>query len=84
LEVVAQRDRERPPATRQEFVANVEERLTDRQLTALRKAHVSDYFRWNRQVNGDSLAESMDIGRSTYHQHLRAAERKLIESFFER
>ena len=84
VEVLAQRDRERPPATRREFVTDVEERLTDRQLTAIRKAHVSDYFQWNRPVTGDSLADSMDIGRSTYHQHLRAAERKLIESFFDR
>lgn len=84
VEVLAQRDRERPPATRKGFVTDVEERLTDRQLTALRKAHVSDYFQWNRPVTGDSLAESMDIGRSTYHQHLRAAERKLVEAFFKR
>jgi PAS domain S-box-containing protein len=81
--IVAQRERERPPSTRQEFVADIEDRLTERQLTALRKAHVSGFYEWNRPITGDALAESMGIGRSTYHQHLRAAERKLIEAFFE-
>ena len=82
-EVVAQRERERPPSTRQAFVAEVEDRLTERQLTALQKAHVSGFYQWDRPVTGDTLAESMGIGRATYHQHLRAAERKLIEAFFE-
>jgi len=26
----------------------------------------------------------MDISRSTFHQHLRVAERKLLDAFFER
>jgi len=82
-DIVAQRERERPPSTRQDFTDDVEDRLTERQLTALQKAHVSGFFEWNRPVTGDALAESMDIGRSTFHQHLRAAERKLVEAFLE-
>jgi PAS domain S-box-containing protein len=82
--IVAQREREQPPSTRQAFVADVEDRLTERQLTALQKAHVSGFYEWDRPVTGDTLAESMGIGRATYHQHLRAAERKLIEAFFDR
>ena len=53
-------------------------------MTALRKAHVSGYYSWDRSVTGEELANSMGIDRSTYHQHLRAAERKLTEAFFER
>ncbi|WP_254839201.1 bacterio-opsin activator domain-containing protein [Natronomonas marina] len=82
--IAAHRERERPPQTRRGFVADLEERLTERQLTALRKAHVSGYYEWNRSVTGEELATSMGIDRSTYHQHLRAAERKLTEAFFER
>jgi len=51
-------------------------------LTALRKAHVSGFYEQNRTATGDTLADSMDIGRATYHQHLRAAERKLVDAFF--
>ena len=82
--ITAHRERERPPKTKRGFIADLEERLTERQLTALRKAHVSGYYEWNRSVTGEELAESMGIDRSTYHQHLRAAERKLTEAFFER
>jgi PAS domain S-box-containing protein len=81
-DIVAHRERERPPSTRQAFVADVKDRLTQRQLTALQKAHVSGFYRQDRPVTGDVLAESMGIGRATYHQHLRAAERKLVEAFF--
>ena len=82
--IAAHRERERPPKTRRGFIADLEERLTERQLTALRKAHVSGYYDWDRSVTGEELANSMGIDRSTYHQHLRAAERKLTEAFFER
>ena len=82
--IAAHRTRERPPTTRRGFIADLEERLTERQLTALRKAHVSGYYDWDRSVTGEDLASSMGIDRSTYHQHLRAAERKLTEAFFER
>jgi predicted DNA binding protein len=34
-------------------------------------------------VSGDELAASMDITRSTFHQHLRAAERKVFGAFFD-
>jgi PAS domain S-box-containing protein len=81
-DIVAQRERERPPSTRQAFVADLKDRLTQRQLTALQKAHVSGFYRRDRPVTGDALAESMGIGRATYHQHRRAAERKLVEAFF--
>jgi PAS domain S-box-containing protein len=82
--IAAHRQRERSPWSRRDFVADLEASLTERQLTALRKAHASGYFEWSRSVTGEDLAESMNIDRSTYHQHLRAAERKLVEGFFER
>jgi PAS domain S-box-containing protein len=83
-ELVAHRTRSRPPTTKQEFFADLEDRLTERQLTALQKAYVSGYYEWNRPITGDDLGESMGIARSTFHQHLRAAERKLVAAFFER
>ena len=82
-EILSQRRVEQPPSTRRAFVGEIKTRLTERQLTALRKAHVSGFYEWNRTVTGDTLAESMDIGRATYHQHLRAAEKKLVDAFFE-
>jgi DNA-binding protein len=83
-ELASYHEHERPVQTRQEFRAGLEERLTDRQLTALRTAYYSGFFDWPRAVDGDELAAMMDISRSTFHQHLRVAERKLLDSFFER
>ena len=83
-ELTASRERERPPETKQEFIADLRDELTDRQLEAIRLAHVGGYFEPTRQVSGDELAEAMDITRPTFHQHLRAAERKLVDALFER
>ena len=76
-------ERERPPTTKREFIAGLKHRLTDQQFTALRRAYVGGYYDWDRGTNGDELAKSMGVSRPTFHQHLRAAERKLVEEFFE-
>ncbi|NHN60013.1 MULTISPECIES: bacterio-opsin activator domain-containing protein [Halorussus] len=80
-ELLAHRERDRPATTRGEFVAALGERLTDRQVTALQKAYFGGYYDPSRSTTGDELAESMGISRATFHQHLRAAERKLIGEF---
>ncbi|WP_458209377.1 bacterio-opsin activator domain-containing protein [Haladaptatus sp. NG-SE-30] len=82
-ELRAYRHRERPARTKGDFIENLADSLTERQLTALQKAYVSGFFDWPRPVTGDDLAESMQISRSTFHEHLRAAERKLCQEFFE-
>jgi predicted DNA binding protein len=56
--------------------------LTDRQLSALQTAYFAGFFEWPHEVSGDELASSMDVTRSTFHQHLRAGQRKLLASFF--
>ncbi|WP_435177039.1 bacterio-opsin activator domain-containing protein [Halorussus sp. AFM4] len=77
------RERERPARTRQEFAAAVADRLTDRQATALKRAYFAGFFEWPRPTTGDDLAASMDVARPTFHQHLRAAQRKLLAELFE-
>ncbi|MEF8773428.1 MAG: bacterio-opsin activator domain-containing protein [Halobacteriales archaeon] len=83
VELTGYRERERDADTAGGFTAAVESALTDRQLTALRTAYLSGYFEWPRPVSGDEVAESMDITRATFHQHLREAQRKLATAFFE-
>ncbi|WP_229121557.1 bacterio-opsin activator domain-containing protein [Halapricum desulfuricans] len=83
VELVAYHESDQPTQTRQGFRAAVEDELTDRQLTALQKAYVSGFFEWPRRSDGDQLAASMDVVPSTFYQHLRAAEKKLLTSFFE-
>ncbi|WP_372912355.1 bacterio-opsin activator domain-containing protein [Salinigranum sp.] len=75
------RERDTPPATRRGFVADVEESLTEKQRTALQLAHVGGFFEWPHGISGDELADAMGVSRSTFHQHLRAAEKKLVSRF---
>ncbi|WP_255359184.1 bacterio-opsin activator domain-containing protein [Haladaptatus sp. R4] len=81
-ELLAYRHRERPAKTKQDFIESLTDSLTERQLASLQKAYVSGFFDWPRPVTGEELAESMRISRSTFHEHLRAAERKLCAEFF--
>jgi PAS domain S-box-containing protein len=82
-ELVARHEHERPDQTKQELITDIEKRLTDRQRLALRKAFLGGFFDWPRGVSGEELAASMDITPSTYHQHLRTAERKVLATLFE-
>ncbi|WP_338728477.1 bacterio-opsin activator domain-containing protein [Haladaptatus sp. DJG-WS-42] len=83
-ELVSYHEHHRRPTTKQEFVGSLKERLTERQLSTLQRAYVAGFFDWPRPVNGDDLATAMGVSRSTFHEHLRAAERKLCAELFER
>lgn len=82
VELLGYHESDRPTQTPQDVVAQLDNRLTDRQGMALRKAYYADYFDWPRDVSGEDLADSMGVSRSTFHQHLRAAQRKLLEELF--
>ena len=82
-ELLGYHERERAVETRQEFKAALGDRFTDRQETALRTAYLGGFFDWPRDIDGNELAEAMDISRPTYHQHLRSAQRKVFEELFE-
>jgi PAS domain S-box-containing protein len=82
-ELVARHEHERFDQTKEELVTDIEQQLTDRQRLALRKAFLGGFFDWPRGVSGEELAASMDITPSTYHQHLRSAERKVLSALFE-
>ncbi|MFC4246601.1 PAS domain S-box protein [Natribaculum luteum] len=57
--------------------------LTDRQRTALETAYFAGFFEWPRNSSGEDVADSLDITSATFHQHVRAAERKLFDALFE-
>ncbi len=82
-DLIARRERERSSQTKQELVADIEQRLTGRQRMAIQKAYLGGFFDWPRTISGEDLAESMDISPSTYHQHLRTAERKVLATLFD-
>ncbi len=82
-ELLARRERERSLRTRTEFRESVDDRLTGRQRTALEAAYRAGYFERPRHRTGQEMADSLDISPSTFTQHLRASERKLLELLFD-
>ena len=65
------------------FRTLAEDRLTDRQWTALQLAYYAGYFDRPRESSGDELAGRMGISRQTFHHHLREAERIVFRTLFE-
>ena len=83
VELRARTERSRRTQRLNEFTAEVDDRLTQRQRGALEAAQLNGYFEWPRPVDGEEIADTMDITRQTFHQHLRAAERKLVSAYIE-
>jgi predicted DNA binding protein len=54
--------------------------LTDRQREVLRTAHSMGYFQHPRGAHATDVAEALDISVSTFSEHLRAAEAKVVDS----
>jgi len=82
LEMVAQRQttRKRRTATGDELLASA---LTDRQRQIIEAAFAAGFFEWPRESSGEDLAETFDIAPSTFHQHIRKAQQKLLTGIFE-
>ncbi|MDF9744592.1 bacterio-opsin activator domain-containing protein [Natrinema salsiterrestre] len=52
--------------------------LTDRQRTVLETAYYAGFFEWPRVSTGEEIADRLEISPATFHEHLRAAQRKLV------
>jgi predicted DNA binding protein len=74
-ELVARRERERGTGIESDVA------LTDRQLTVLTTAYHLGFFDAPRENTGGEVAEELDISTPTFHEHIRIAERKLVEAF---
>jgi predicted DNA binding protein/DNA-binding response OmpR family regulator len=82
VSVVAKREVDDAVQSTSSFRRQLEEKLTDRQRDVMETALTSGYFEWPRGSTAEEVASSLGIAAPTFHEHLRAGERKLIESFF--
>ncbi len=55
-------------------------KLTDKQMEALVKAFDYGYYASPREVTTDSIASTLGVARSTYEEHLRKAENRIMEA----
>lgn len=82
VELVSQRSRE-PDQSAGQYRTTVASQLTERQRDVLEAAYSAGYFEWSRESTGEEVADSMGVSSATFHQHLRAAQRKLLEELLE-
>ncbi|WP_281282403.1 bacterio-opsin activator domain-containing protein [Salinadaptatus halalkaliphilus] len=82
-EMVGRRQRPQIARSPQELRQSLLDRLTARQQTALEAAYYGGFFEWPRERSGEDVAASLDINSSTFHQHVRKAENKLLDVLFE-
>ncbi|MFC4551175.1 MULTISPECIES: bacterio-opsin activator domain-containing protein [Halorussus] len=57
--------------------------LTERQRSALEVAYRTGYFEWPRRSSGEEVADSLGVSSSTFHQHVRRAEQRLLAALFD-
>lgn len=53
--------------------------LSDRQREAFQIAQDRGYYEWPREVSAQKLAAELDLSKTTFLEHLRKAEAKLLE-----
>ncbi|MFC7232696.1 helix-turn-helix domain-containing protein [Saliphagus sp. GCM10025308] len=82
VEMVRRRQITRPHDDPQRIQRRLVADLTDRQRAALVAAYQAGYFEWPRESSGEDVAASLDVAPPTFHQHLRKAERKVLDSLF--
>jgi len=54
--------------------------LTGKQIDALLKAHRYGYYVSPRRVTTENIATALGVSRSTYEEHLRKAENRVVEA----
>lgn len=57
--------------------------LTARQREVLETAHDMGYFEHGQGANAGQVADALDINTSTFSEHLRAAQRKLLRTILD-
>jgi len=84
LELRAKRggQRPRPLYGESELRVAVERALTERQAEVLRAAHAAGYYERPRRTGSETLADELDINAATFNEHLREAERKLVDAVY--
>ncbi|ELZ09029.1 bacterio-opsin activator domain-containing protein [Natrialba aegyptia] len=81
--LIGKREAERAVQTAREFREGLEDRLTDKQVAALRAAYFGGYYDWPRESTAEEVADAMGISSPTLHNHLRKGQHELLQTFFD-
>ncbi|MDS0280916.1 bacterio-opsin activator domain-containing protein [Haloarcula onubensis] len=83
VEMLRRRQMTRPAKSLGQLLQRLPDSLTDRQRAVLEAAYFMGYFDWPRESAGPEVADSLGVSSSTFHQHLRKAEAKLLDAVFQ-
>ncbi|QIB74358.1 DNA-binding protein [Halogeometricum borinquense] len=75
--------RSQEPEANNNLVLIDRDTLTERQQEVLETAHEMGYFGHPKDANATEVADALDINRSTFAEHLSAAQSKLLDSILE-
>ncbi len=81
--LVRQQQVTRSAPSLQDLVNLLTDDLTERQRVAIEAGYFGGFFNSPRHRTGGEIADSLNIDASTYHQHVRKAQSKLLEVIFE-
>ncbi|USZ67946.1 helix-turn-helix domain-containing protein [Halorussus salilacus] len=81
--LVSKQEVGRPVHTAKEFRQTLNRELTEKQQTALQTAYFAGYYEYPRESTAEEVADSLGVSSPTLHQHLRAAQRKLVGTFLD-
>lgn len=81
--LVSKESTTRSTLTESSLSDSVADRFTDRQWAALSAAYHGGYFDWPRGSTAEEVADAMDVSSPTFHNHLRKAQRVLLDTLFE-
>lgn len=82
-EFVAKRETSHSVSTHSSLREMATDGLTDKQRSVLRSAYLAGYFDWPRETTAEELADTLDISSPTLHNHLRKAQRSILDELFE-
>ncbi|MFD1647525.1 bacterio-opsin activator domain-containing protein [Haloarchaeobius litoreus] len=83
VDLRTKRERKRPERRVSEFRSTLDDQLTDRQREVLEAALRDGYFEWPRESDAEEIAATLGISSPTFHEHLRAAQQKLLTDLFD-
>lgn len=83
VELVARQDLNEPILTAEQFEAEYNNQLTERQREVLQTAYYAGFFEWPRETNAGELADILGIAQPTVSRHLRTTERELFSMLYD-
>jgi len=81
VELVSKREVDADDRTTNDLRTAITDTLTERQAAALNAAYFGGYFDWPRDSTAEEIADALGISSPTLHQHLRHAQRKLLDAY---